>query len=193
MITLCGGYLSFGPLLLGVLGFIFIFVVGGLTGIIVANPVLDNLFHDTYFVVAHFHYVLRIRVVFRIILGVYLWLGLIVGLGVSKLKVSLSFLVMFFGVNIVFFPMHFMGVMGLPRKVVGYPDCYYVFNLISWLGFFVSIIGVIFFVYVLLEIIVFYRLVLVNMSFDRGGLMVNESGVDVRFCHSNFGGVVYSV
>lgn len=193
MVTLLGSYLKFRSLLLWVSGFIFMFVIGGLTGIMVANPVLDNLFHDTYFVVAHFHYVLSMSAVFGIVMGVYLWSSILIGLGFSKLKMCLSFVVIFCGVNMVFFPIHFRGLMGLPRKVLSYSDCFYVFNLISGLGFFLRLFGVIFFVYVLMEAVIFYRLVLVNVSYDGGSVLVSERGRGLRFYHSNLEGVFYNI
>lgn len=127
------------------MGFIFMFTLGGLTGIMVANPVLDNLFHDTYFVVAHFHYVLRMGAVFGILAGVRLWWGVLTGCVYSKMKMSIAFFFMFIGVNLTFFPMHFRGLMGMPRKIVDYPDYYFVYNNLSSLGSFFSVFRMFFF------------------------------------------------
>lgn len=131
LMTLLGGYFVVHPLLMWVIGFIFMFTLGGLTGIMVANPVLDNLFHDTYFVVAHFHYVLSMGAVFGILTGFCLWWGVLTGCCYSKVKIRIAFVFIFFSVNLTFFPMHFSGLKGMPRKIVDYPDYYVLYNSLS--------------------------------------------------------------
>lgn len=166
LVTLLGGLYIFQPIFLWVLGFIFIFVVGGLRGVVLSNPVLDNFFHDTYFVVAHFHYVLRMGAVFGIFTGFSLWWGVFTGCVYSKIKMFVSWFIIFFGVNLTFFFMHFSGMMGMPRKVVDYPDYYYFFNGLSSLGFVFSMLGLIIFVFTFLESLIVGRFYVVDLVFD---------------------------
>jgi cytochrome c oxidase subunit 1 len=113
------------------LGFIFLFTVGGVTGVVLAQSGIDIGLHDTYFVVAHFHYVLSMGAVFSIFSGVYFWFNKLTGLKYSEFLGQLHFWVFFIGVNITFFPMHFLGVSGMPRRIPDYPDSFYVFNKIA--------------------------------------------------------------
>lgn len=193
LLTLIGSRLIFQPLLLWVMGFVFMFVLGGLTGIMISNPVLDNFFHDTYFVVAHFHYVLRIGAVFGILAGFNLWWRLFTGCVYSKMKMSILFFFLFMGVNLTFFPMHFRGLLGMPRKIVDYPDYYLFYNMLSSLGSFFSIFGMFFFVYICVESLVSGRLWVLDLSSDGDSLGFNRAGFGVPFRHSYLEGVYYCV
>nr|WFG74025.1 cytochrome c oxidase subunit I [Cavernulicola chilensis] len=135
------------PILFAV-GFIFLFTVGGLTGIVLGNSGLDISFHDTYYVVAHFHYVLSIGALFGIFGGLYYWSGKITGKQYPELLGQIHFWIIFVGVNFTFFPIHFLGLAGIPRRIPDYPDAYAGWNAVASYGSYLSLLGVIFFFYI---------------------------------------------
>jgi heme/copper-type cytochrome/quinol oxidase subunit 1 len=122
--TLSGCPLEFHPLTFWVLGFISLFSLGGLTGIVLSHARLDIVLHDTYYVVAHFHYVLSLGALFGIFIGITLWWGFLFGVSYRKLVIRVFYITFFLGVNITFFPLHFSGLQGFPRKYMDYPDVY---------------------------------------------------------------------
>merc|ERR1712010_315276 len=146
--TLWGGNLSLNTPMLWVYGFLVLFTLGGLTGIVLANAGLDVALHDTYFVVAHFHYVLSMGAVFGIFAGFYFWFPKMFGVNFNETLGKIHFWMMFIGVNVTFFPMHFLGLAGMPRRIPDYPDSFAFWNKISSYGSYVSVCGAIFFLYV---------------------------------------------
>jgi len=143
--TMWGGTLTFRTPLLWVLGFIFMFTIGGVTGVVLANGGVDDALQDTYYVIAHFHYVLSLGAVFSLFAAFYYWFPKMTGRMYSELLGKLHFWTFFIGVNVLFFPMHFLGVSGMPRRIPDYPAAYYLWNHIASIGYAVAAFGMVFF------------------------------------------------
>jgi len=143
--TMWGGSVEFRTPLLWAIGFIFLFTVGGVTGVVLANPGIDRSLQDTYYVVAHFHYVLSLGSTFAIFAGWYYWFPKMTGYTYSEFLGKLHFWFTFIGVNLAFFPQHFLGLAGMPRRVADYPDAFADWNHISSIGSYISALGLIVF------------------------------------------------
>jgi len=162
--TLHGSWLNITPSLIWALGFIFLFTLGGLTGIVLSNSSIDIVLHDTYYVVAHFHYVLRIGAVFALIGGFVNWFPIIFRLTINPIILKVQFLCIFLGVNTTFFPIHFLGLAGMPRRYSDYPDFYAGWNYIARIGSIISIISAVLFLFILWEALARCRPVLFSQN-----------------------------
>jgi cytochrome c oxidase subunit 1 len=149
--TLWGSSIEMRAPILFALGFIFLFTVGGVTGVALANSGLDVALHDTYYVVGHFHYVLSMGAVFSIFGGLYFWFEKLTGVTYSEILAQIHFWTFFVGVNLTFFPMHWLGAAGMPRRIPDYPDAFYLFNKISSWGSYISAASFVFFFFLLFE------------------------------------------
>jgi cytochrome c oxidase subunit 1 len=149
--TMWGGSIEFKTPMLFAIGLIFLFTMGGVTGVVLANAGIDQAFHDTYYVVAHFHYTMSLGATFGVFAGFYYWFGKMTGYQYSEFLGKLHFWVTFIGVNVIFFPQHFLGMAGMPRRYVDYPDAYAGWNLVSSLGAYLSGLGVLIFLYCIAE------------------------------------------
>lgn len=141
--TLAGGKLKYNAPMLFVIGFIFLFTVGGLTGVVLSNASLDVSLHDTYYVVAHFHYVLSMGAIFALFAGFYYWYPTITTYNYNEIWAIVHFFLIFIGVNITFAPMHFLGIAGMPRRILDYPDPFLKWNTLASLGSWISLISII--------------------------------------------------
>ncbi len=149
--TMWGGSIDFKVPMLWAIGFIFLFTVGGVTGVVLANSGIDTSLHDTYYVVAHFHYVLSLGAVFGIFAGFFYWIPKMSGYRYNGFLAGLQFWIMFVGVNIIFFPQHFLGLQGMPRRYIDYPEAFAQWNYVSSVGYAITAVGVLVFLVVLAE------------------------------------------
>jgi cytochrome c oxidase subunit 1 len=149
--TMWGGSISLRAPMLWAIGFIFLFTVGGVTGVVLANAGVDRAVHETYYVVAHFHYTMSLGAVFTIFAGFYYWFPKMTGYMYDEEMAKWHFWLLFIGVNVVFFPQHFLGLAGMPRRYVDYPDAYHLWNVVSTIGALIALVATILFLYILYE------------------------------------------
>ena len=155
--TMWGGSIRFSIPMQWALAFIFLFVFGGVTGVVLASAGVDAYLHDTYFVVAHFHYVLSMGAVFGIFAGFYYWFGKMFGVMYNKFLAAAHFWLFFIGVNVIFFPQHFLGLNGMPRRYIDYPEQFAIWNAVSSFGALITLAGVAFFFIMLIEAFIVRR------------------------------------
>jgi cytochrome c oxidase subunit 1 len=147
--TMWGGSIDFKTPMLFAMGMIFLFVIGGVTGVVLANAGVDIALHDTYYVVAHFHYTMSMGALFSIFAGFYYWIGKMSGRQYPETLGKIHFWIMFIGVNLTFFPLHFSGLAGMPRRIPDYPDAFAGWNMVSSLGAYLGAAGTLLFLYIL--------------------------------------------
>ncbi len=153
MATCYGGSVRYTAPMLFALGFVFLFTIGGLTGVVLANASMDVAMHDTYYVVAHFHYVLSMGAVFSVFAGFYYWAPKILGKMYNETLAQVHFWTLFVGVNTTFMPQHFLGLAGMPRRIPDYPDAFEGWNYISSIGSMISVVATGVFLYIIYDML----------------------------------------
>jgi cytochrome c oxidase subunit 1 len=143
-----GGSIQFKTPMLWAVGFIFLFTVGGVTGVVLANAGMDVALHNTYYVIAHFHYVLSLGAVFAIFAAFYYWIGKMSGRQYPETLGKIHFWTTFIGVNMTFFPMHFLGLQGMPRRIPDYPDAFAGWNMVASIGSYIAGLSSILFLFI---------------------------------------------
>lgn len=146
-----GGSIRLALPMLYAIAFLFLFTMGGLTGVALANASLDVAFHDTYYVVGHFHYVLSMGAIFSLFAGYYYWSPQILGLNYNEKLAQIQFWLIFIGANVIFFPMHFLGINGMPRRIPDYPDAFAGWNYVASIGSFIALLSLFLFIYILYD------------------------------------------
>ena len=149
--TMWGGSIEFRTPMLYAIGFIFLFTVGGVTGVVLSNAGLDIAMHDTYYVVGHFHYVMSIGALFGVFAGFYYWIGKMSGRQYPETLGKIQFWTMFIGVNVTLIPMHFLGLAGMPRRIPDYPDAFAGWNMVSSVGSYIAAASAVLFVYIVIR------------------------------------------
>ena len=151
--TMYGGSIRFATPMYWATGFLFLFTMGGVTGVMLANGGVDIALHDTYYVVAHFHYVLSMGAVFGVFGGFYYWIGKITGYAIDEVWGKVHFWLLFIGVNLTFFPQHFLGLAGFPRRYFDYPDAFAGWNYVSSIGSIISVVAILAFMVVIYKLL----------------------------------------
>ncbi len=149
--TMWGGSIEFRTPMLWAIGFIFLFTLGGVTGVVLSNAGVDRSLHDTYYVIAHFHYTMSLGATFGIFCAWYYWFPKMTGYNYSEFLGKLHFWLTFIGVNMIFFPQHFLGLSGMPRRYIDYPDAFAGWNMVSSIGALISTIGLVVFLFTIAE------------------------------------------
>ena len=150
-LTIYGGSIRLAVPMLYAIAFLFLFTIGGLTGVALANASLDVAFHDTYYVVGHFHYVLSMGAIFSLFAGYYYWSPQILGLYYNEKLAQIQFWLIFVGANVIFLPMHFLGVNGMPRRIPDYPDAFAGWNYVASIGSIIAVFSLFLFIYILYD------------------------------------------